>query len=203
MSVHPKLARARLPIETPRLILRLPSFRDIPDLRASFRDPRTARAVGAPLHSREEMRRPSGMIARTRSEFRKGEHLSLSVQHRESRKCIGRVGLRGFDWTYRKVESLSFWIVPSLWNQGYATEASYFLCREGFGRLGLRRIGSQALHPNTASLRVLHKLGFVEEGRERLAVCVKGHCMDMVLFGLLRSELPTKDSMSSVRSESS
>jgi [ribosomal protein S5]-alanine N-acetyltransferase len=187
--VPAKLAKVRLPIETPRLILRLPSRQDVPELRRSFRDPRTARAVGAPLHSKQEMRNPLGMVSRTRSEYRRSEHLSLTVVHRESGRCIGRVGLRGLIWTYQKVESLAYWIDPQYWNQGYATEASYFLCREAFERLGMRRISSQALARNIASLKVLRKLGFVEEGRERAAVCVKGTCMDMVLLGLLRKEL--------------
>jgi [ribosomal protein S5]-alanine N-acetyltransferase len=185
-----RLASVRLPIETSRLVLRLPSRHDVTDLRRSFRDPRTARAVGAPLHSRQEMRNPSEMITRTRREYRKGEHLSLSVVHRESGRCIGRVGLRGLIWAYQKVESLSYWIDPHCWNQGFATEASYFLCRQAFERLGMRRISSQALDRNIASLKVLRKLGFVEEGREREAVCLRGRCMEMVQFGLLREELP-------------
>jgi ribosomal-protein-alanine N-acetyltransferase len=138
------------------------------------------------------------MVARTLAEFRKGEHLSLSVLERGSGRCVGRVGLRGLVWTYRKVESLSYWIDPRCWNRGYATEASYFLCREGFENLGLRRIGSQALDRNLASLSVLRRLGFVEEGRERSAVCVRGVCMDMLLFGLLKSEMLPEASLSSV-----
>ncbi len=201
--VPPRLAKVRLPIETPRLILRLPSRQDVPDLRRSLRDPRTAMAVGAPLHSKQEMRNPVAMVSRTRSEYRRGEHLSLSVVHRETGKCIGRIGLRGLSWTHQKVESLSYWIDPHFWNQGYATEASYFLCREAFERLGLRRIASQALDRNIASLRVLRKLGFVEEGRERAAVCVKGKCMDMVLFGLLRKEMRPANRVSSAWSRRS
>ena len=191
-----RLAKVRLPIETPRLVIRLPSRQDVPDLRRSFLDPRTALAVGAPLHSKQEMRDPLAMVSRTRSEYRRSEHLSLSVVQRESGKCIGRVGLRGLNWTYLKVESLSYWIDPHYWNRGYATEASYFLCREAFERLGMRRIASQALDRNIASLSVLRKLGFVKEGRERAAVCVKGKCMDMVLFGLLRNEVRPVDLLS-------
>ncbi len=190
----PRLARAGLPVETPRLTLRLPNRDDVPDLARSFADPRTARAVGAPLHSEHEMREPEAMVARTRAEFRRDEHLSVSVILRESGRCIGRVGLRGLVWRYQKAESLSYWIDPRHWNRGYATEASYQLCRVGFERLGLRRIGSQALDRNVASLAVLRRLGFVEEGRERRAVCLGGRCMDMVLFGLLRDELPPPES---------
>jgi ribosomal-protein-alanine N-acetyltransferase len=179
----------RLPIETPRLLLRLPTEADVPDLRRSFRDPRTARAVGASLHSNAERKNPSEMVTRTRREFRSGEHLSLSVVSRESKQCIGRVGLRGLDWTWRKVESLSYWIDPRCWNQGYATEAAWFLCQAGFDELGMRRIASQALASNLASRAVLRRLGFWEEGCERESVVVRGRKMDMILFGMLRGEL--------------
>jgi len=182
-------ARLTLPIATPRLILRLPTSRDVPDLERSFRDGRTARAVGAPLHSTEEMRDPIKMVRRTREEFLKATDLSLSTIQRSDGHCVGRVGLRGLDWKWRTVESLSYWVDSRFWNRGYATEASWFLCRAAFSQLGMRRIASSALAPNLASLRVLRKLGFVREGRQRQAVRVRGRPMDMVLYGLLRGEL--------------
>jgi RimJ/RimL family protein N-acetyltransferase len=184
-----RFARLELPIATPRLLLRLPTLFDVPDLRRSFEDPRTARAVGASLHSTEEMRDPSKMVRRTRGEFRKGTDLSLSVIQRSDAQCIGRVGLRGIDWHWRTVESLSYWIDPRFWNRGYATEASWFLCQVAFSRLGLRRITSSALDGNVASQRVLQHLGFVREGCQREAVRVRGRSLDMLIYGLLRDEL--------------
>jgi [ribosomal protein S5]-alanine N-acetyltransferase len=188
-SAQPSLDRLSLPLSTPRLQLRLPARRDVPDLREGFRDTRTARAVGAPLHSSEERRDPARMISRTRREFRKASDLSLSVIQRLDGRCVGRVGLRGLDWNHRTVESLSYWIDPRFWNRGYATEASWFLCHAAFAQLGMRRISSSALSPNVASLRVLKKLGFVHEGRQRKAVRVRGRALDMELYGLLRGEL--------------
>lgn len=188
-EIVPWLSRVRLPISTPRLDLRLPTQEDLPDLRRSFRDRRTARAVGASLHSDAERKDPAIMVQRTRREYRAGEHLSLSVIHRDEGRCIGRVGLRGLDWRWRKVDSLSYWIDPRYWDQGLATEASWYLCRAAFGPLRMRRVASQALDRNAASLAVLRRLGFVEEGRERRSVCVRGRCMDMVLFGLFPNEL--------------
>lgn len=129
------------------------------------------------------------MVRRTRREFAADAHFSLSVVLTSSGPCIGRVGLRGLDWKWKKVESLAYWLDPHYWNHGLTTEASWFLCRAAFDRLGMRRIGSQALDGNPASQAVLRRLGFVEEGRERQSVCVRGRCMDMVQFGLLAGEL--------------
>ncbi|MDE1822193.1 MAG: GNAT family N-acetyltransferase [Euryarchaeota archaeon] len=191
-----RLPALSLPIETPRLSLRLPSRGDLPDLTRSFRDPRTARAAGAYLHSRTERDRPALIVSRTLKEYRRGEHLSLSVVLPDPTTCIGRVGLRDLDWTHRKVQSLSFWIDPKHWGRGYATEAAWYLCDAAFRHLGMRRVGSSALEKNLASLAVHQRLGFVEEGREREAICVKGRCMDMVLFGLLDRELPSWERVS-------
>ena len=184
-----RLRRVRSPIRTKRMTLRLPELSDVPDLKRMFRNPLTARAAGAPLRSNAEMRNPIELVRRTRREFRADAHLSLSAVLNSTSACIGRVGLRGLDWKWMKVESLSYWLDPRYWNQGLATEVSWFLCRLAFDRLDMRRIGSQALDGNPASQAVLRRLGFAEEGRERAAVCVKGRCMDMVWFGLLAGEL--------------
>lgn len=154
-----------------------------------FRNPLTARAAGAPLHAIAEMKSPSLMVQRTRREFVAGTDLSLSVVLRSTGSCIGRVGLRGLDWKWKKVESLAYWLDPGYWNQGLTEEASWSVCKLAFDRLGMRRISSQALDRNPASQAVLRRLGFVEEGRERRSVCVKGRYMDMILFGLLAEEL--------------
>ena len=183
------LSRLPLPIRTPRMVLRLPSSADIPDLKRMFRNPLTAIAAGAPLHSKEEVKDPSRLIRRSQREWHAASHVSLSVVLNSTGACIGRIGLRGLDWTYKKVESLSYWLDPEYWNQGLTTEASWFLCKAGFDGLGVRRISSQALDQNPASQAVLRRLGFVEEGRERQAVVVHGRCMDMILFGLLPGEL--------------
>ena len=121
----------------------------------------------------------------------------MSVILNDHGACIGRVGLRGLDWKWRKVESLSYWIDPKYWNRGYATEASWFLCREAFQHLGMRRISSSALDKNEMSLAVLRRLGFVEEGRERRSVYVRNACMDMVLFGVLKEEFPAWEAVAS------
>jgi RimJ/RimL family protein N-acetyltransferase len=135
------------------------------------------------------MRDPRRMVERTGREYRRAEHLSLSVIDRATGACVGRVGLRGLDWHWRKVESLSYWIDPDWWNRGIATEASWYLCDAAFRQLGMRRIASQVLEPNRASRAVLRKLGFVREGRERQSIRLRGRCTDMILLGLLRGEL--------------
>jgi len=50
------------------------------------------------------------------------------------------------------------------WGQGYATEAAYAMLRYGFETLELHRIIALAMLPNTASQRVMQKLGMQPQG---------------------------------------
>ena len=62
------------------------------------------------------------------------------------------------------------------------------IVRRGFEELGLRKIMSNYLAPNSASQIIHARTGFVEEGRQREAAWRRGTWVDQVLVSLLRSE---------------
>jgi len=62
------------------------------------------------------------------------------------------------------VARLEYWVAVPLWGRGIATEAAGLAIRYAREELGLQRLASRCLEGNTASLRVLHKLGFVAQG---------------------------------------
>ena len=55
--------------------------------------------------------------------------------------------------------SIGYRFLKSSWGRGYATEASRALMSKGFTELGLKRITATTYEHNTASRRVLEKLG--------------------------------------------
>ncbi|VWX50531.1 hypothetical protein NOVOSPHI9U_290051 [Novosphingobium sp. 9U] len=63
------------------------------------------------------------------------------------------------------VAELGYWLSPDYWNQGLMTEAALLVISYGFEGLGLTAITSGCFQDNTASARVLAKLGFVETRR--------------------------------------
>ena len=71
---------------------------------------------------------------------------------------------------------------------GIASEATRATVLFGFQELGLARIYAQVLAGNVASMRVLEKLGMVNEGTKRQHVKKGRQLHDIVLYGLLRSE---------------
>jgi len=54
---------------------------------------------------------------------------------------------------------IGWWLAPSHWGRGLATEAARAALRDGFERVGLGRIVAVAQPANRASLRVMEKLG--------------------------------------------
>ena len=62
------------------------------------------------------------------------------------------------------------------------------LIDHSFGELGLHRIEADVDPRNTASLRLLEKLGFRREGHLRERYFKDGEIQDSIMLGLLRPE---------------
>ncbi|MCL4836542.1 MAG: GNAT family N-acetyltransferase [Thermoanaerobaculia bacterium] len=60
---------------------------------------------------------------------------------------------------------LGYWVGRPFWGRGFASAGAGEVVRWGFATLGLARITSHCLARNTASARVLRRLGFRETGR--------------------------------------
>lgn len=78
-------------------------------------------------------------------------------------RLIGGVGIAD-----RNGESeIGYWIVPSHWGRGYATEAARAVVAAARDSLRIDRLVSGHFLDNPASGAVLRKLGFVVTGQEQ------------------------------------
>jgi ribosomal-protein-alanine N-acetyltransferase len=101
-------------------------------------------------------------------------------------RLIGGVGLR-FEPVHHSAE-LGYWIGVPYWGNGFATEAARALLDYGFETLNLNRIFASYFRPNTASGRILKKLGMVHEGCQREHIRKWDEFVDLELYGMLRQE---------------
>jgi len=85
-----------------------------------------------------------------------GEYV-FTIRSRTDNRFIGRVAIRREQG--EGVWSIGFWIHPECWRQGFVTEASQSVIEFGFGRLGANKIVAAHAIWNTASKRVMQKLG--------------------------------------------
>ena len=89
---------------------------------------------------------------------------------------IGFCGLRRLD--YAPGVEILYGFAPSHWNRGFATEIAAAMLRYGFEEVGLDRILGITDKENTASRRVLEKLGMtfeeqvLREGREEVCYSI-------------------------------
>ena len=98
------------------------------------------------------------------------------VLDRNSEVAIGDSGLlvlQDYGWI-----DLGFRFAQQYWGKGLATEAASAWIRAAFDELNLKRLGAFVHPENVASIRVLEKVGFREERREK----VMG--MDSIVFYL-------------------
>jgi ribosomal-protein-alanine N-acetyltransferase len=59
---------------------------------------------------------------------------------------------------------IAYYLSKDYWNKGIMSEAAKEVVRFGFEDLGLHRIQATVLPENIYSLRILKKIGFIEEG---------------------------------------
>ncbi len=73
---------------------------------------------------------------------------------------------------------------------GIAPTAVALLVDHCFSMVGLHRVEANVRPENAASLRVVTKLGFVEEGLHRRFLYIDGAWRDHLTFALLREDAP-------------
>lgn len=84
---------------------------------------------------------------------------------------------------------VGYWVQARLAGQGAATAAVALAVDHAFGPVGLHRVEA-TVHPhNSASLRVLAKLGFRDEGLLRRYLLVRGAWRDHRLLAITREEV--------------
>ncbi|KAJ6440540.1 acetyltransferase (GNAT) domain-containing protein [Purpureocillium lavendulum] len=117
---------------------------------------------------------------------------AAAAGHRQTQdlQYIGAMGVvPGDDVEYRTWE-LGYWLTPTAWGRGYMTEAVRGFTRWAFATWpALHRIEATPFAHNAQSCALLRKCGFVEEGRRRGAAEKNGVVVDIVVFGLLRSDV--------------
>ncbi len=100
-------------------------------------------------------------------------------------------GAASWDRDNRHIE-IGYHILPSLWGQGYATEAAQAIIGWCFENLDLHRIQGDCTDGNIGSERVMLKCGFKAEGVWRESCWEHGRFVDIKQFGLLRREFEGK-----------
>ncbi|KUL49129.1 acetyltransferase [Streptomyces sp. NRRL F-4489] len=116
-----------------------------------------------------------------------GDRLQLAVVVHETGTLVGDVT---FVYTSREHRqgTIGYVFNPDHAGHGYATEAAGALLRMGFEELGLHRVQAELDGRNTASARLLERLGMRREAHLRENEFLDGEWADEVVYAILARE---------------
>ena len=173
-------------IETKRLNLRPHAFQDVDDIFAYATDPEWSRYLPVP----QPYTRPNAeqfIASQLLLDKKKDQSWAIELNG----KVIGGINIR-FKFEHRLGE-LGYSIARPHWGKGFATEAVRAVIDASFStHPDLNRIQAYADARNTASLRVMEKLGMTHEGIARQNRWERGEFIDMALCAVLRAEWETE-----------
>ena len=104
-------------------------------------------------------------------------------------QLVGQMHLFGIAWGSLRSACAGYWVAESVAGQGIAPLALAVACDHAFLMLGLHRVEVNIRPENSASLRVVEKLGFREEGLRRRYLHIDGEWHDHRSFAMTTEDL--------------
>ena len=150
-------------LETPRLVLRKILPQDEEDMFEYSRDPETSLFLLWEPHRSQEYTRAH--IHYLQKLYRDAKFFDWAIVEKESGKMIGTCG---FTEIYEKElrAEVGYVISPKFHRRGFAPEALGKIMEYGFKTLGLTSLSGRFMEDNTASRKVLVKMGFEDDSKE-------------------------------------
>ena len=175
------------PFETPRLFLRPFTKADFEDLYAFQSLPAAARYRYTEPRNRQEVRKLLNGWIKNTAFADDDDKLVLATETKDSGRVIGEVLLTLRSAQHRQGE-IGFLLHPDFHGQGFAFEAMLPLLKLGFDHFGLHRIYGRCDARNTASARLMARLGLRREAELHENAFVKGEWTSELVFALLARE---------------
>jgi RimJ/RimL family protein N-acetyltransferase len=176
-----------LPIRTERLLLRLYTEDDLDYVYDIQSRPEVARYLYWGPRDRDEARESLRKKIASSAVKAEGDDLTLAVVLPETGHVIGDVLLVWVSSEHRQGE-IGYVFHPGHGGHGYATEAAEVMLRLAFEGLGLHRVIGRLDGRNTASARVLERLGMRREAHLVENEMVKGEWTDELIYAMLEDE---------------
>ncbi len=172
-------------LSTPRLCLRELTIEDTEAVYRIRSDYEVTRYNTGLAYDRVDQARD--LIQAIRAGYADGAELRWGITLRSDPTVIG---MCGFNYWVRhdRRASIGYDLARAYWGQGLMTEAVRAMVDFGFDSMNLNRIEADADGRNPASARVLHKVGFRDEGIQHEQFFENGSFYDLHLFALLRRQ---------------
>ncbi len=179
------LASQARDLHTPRLLVRRVQASDLPALMHVNGDDEVTRHL--PYASWRSIDDAHAWLERMLGLEAAGAACQYVVVDKALDHAIGTVLLFRWDVASARAE-LGYALGRAHWGRGVMREALAALIGFAFDGLKLKRLEAEVNPANTASLALLQRLGFQQEGVLRERWAAKGQPYDVIAHGLLRRE---------------
>lgn len=175
------------PITTPRLVLRPFAETDLDDLHAFHSLPEVARYLYWDARTREETKAALDRKIACASLGEGGDMLCVAAESAGGGPVIGDLTLFLRSREHRQGE-IGFVFNPAYQGRGLATEAAREVLRIAFEGLGLHRVHGNCDARNTASARLMERLGMRKEAHLVENEFFAGAWSDELIYAMLARE---------------
>jgi RimJ/RimL family protein N-acetyltransferase len=175
------------PLRTERLVLRLFTDDDFEAVYDMQSRPEVARYLYWSPRDRDGAAKSLREKLKCTTILAEGDILNLAVERAEGGPAIGDLMIHYVSATHRQAE-VGYILHPDAQGQGFATEATRAIVDLAFGQLKVHRVYGQIDARNTASARVLERVGMRREAHLVENEWVKGEWTDEVIYAVLADE---------------
>ncbi|MEG2017781.1 MAG: GNAT family N-acetyltransferase [Clostridium sp.] len=172
-------------LHTERLLLRRITESDVKNIFEIYSDPETARFDW--YYPIESMDKVTKIIDSFEEGYEEKEEITWGVVRKDDNKLIGYCCLGDFQEGSRSCE-IGYGFNREYWNKGYGTEAVQIMVKFAFEEMNINRIAGTVTLGNDASIKVLKKCGFQQEGIFSQRTFMKGEFVDDVILAILMED---------------
>lgn len=159
MPHHPKEALVTIIAETERLIIRYWTSDDADDAFTIYGDPEVTRYLAGDARDTTIEQTREWLAKKLATQAEKAPLSLWAVEERATGRVIGHALLQYAPINGEDRVEVGYALARAAWGKGYATEIAHAMLRVGFDTLNIEEIYGVVIPENTASRRVLEKIG--------------------------------------------
>ena len=170
-------------IKTDNLLLRLNKHKDIRDIYEIYSDKEVCKY--SDITPYDDMSDARFYYFNNIKKYFKNCCYSFVVEETSIKKVIGTVTITQCSYNY-KIVQIGYSFNKNYHKKGYATKAVSAFCKFCFDRLETERVEALVLPENIPSIKLLEKIGFVNEGLLKKGAMHNGSAKDVYMFAKYR-----------------
>jgi ribosomal-protein-alanine N-acetyltransferase len=172
-------------LQTDRLRLVEVNEEHIQGLFDNFSNPEVTKYYG--MEPMTELAQAEKLVAHFRNSFLASRSMRWAMVRKEDNRFAGTIGLNSLSKGMKRAE-IGFEIHPDFWRTGITSEAVKAVLHYSFTEMGLHRMGAVTFLDNVASIKLLEKHGFEQEGILRSYLFQDGQSHDARVFSVLNNQ---------------